>query len=53
VTLSIVLRFRSDQAPYVRERVWHPSQQILDLPDGGLELKFRAGGIFEIRRWIR
>lgn len=50
--VDIVLRFRADQAPYVRERQWHPSQQVTDLPDGGVQLAFRAGGSFEIRRWI-
>ncbi len=50
--IEIVLRFRSDQAPYVRERLWHPSQEIADLPGGKLQLTFRAGGPFEIRRWI-
>src|SRR3954454_11560822 len=50
--MEIVLHFRAEQAPYVRERMWHPSQQITDLPDGGVRLTFRAGGLFEIRRWI-
>ena len=50
--IEIVLRFRSDQAPYVRERLWHPSQEITNLPGGKLQLTFRAGGPFEIRRWI-
>lgn len=50
--VEIVLRFRTDQGPYVRERVWHPSQKLTDLPDGGVQLAFRAGGPFEIRRWI-
>jgi proteasome accessory factor B len=48
----IVLRFRSDQAPYVRERIWHPTQELKALPDGRLEMTFHAGGPFEIRRWI-
>ena len=48
---DIVLRFRADQAHYVRERIWHPSQKISDLPDGDINLAFRAGGHFEIRRW--
>ena len=50
--MDVVLRFRADQAPYVRERIWHPSQKLTELPDGGLQLQFRAGGPFEIRRWI-
>lgn len=49
---QIVLRFRADQAPYVRERFWHPTQQLTTLADGGLEMTFHAGGPFEIRRWI-
>jgi predicted DNA-binding transcriptional regulator YafY len=50
--VDVVLRFRPDQAPYVRERLWHPSQQMTELPGGGIQLAFRAGGPFEIRRWI-
>jgi len=50
--VRVVLRFRADQAPYVAERQWHPSQELKRLPDGSLELTFSAGGSFEIRRWI-
>jgi len=50
--MEVVLRFRSDQAPYVRERMWHPSQRLEELSGGGVQLSFRAGGPFEIRRWI-
>jgi proteasome accessory factor B len=49
---SVVLSFRADQAPYVAERQWHPSQKLKWLADGQLELTLRAGGLFEIRRWI-
>ncbi len=50
--MDITIRFAADQAPYVREREWHPTQVIRDLADGSIELSFRAGGIFEIVRWI-
>ena len=50
--MTVVLRFRPDQAPYVREREWHPTQLIKTLRDGRLEFTFRAGGTFEITRWI-
>lgn len=50
--MTVVVRFRSDQAPYVREREWHPTQNLRTLRDGRLELTFRAGGTFEITRWI-
>jgi len=50
--MTVVVRFRADQAPYVKERTWHPSQSFHDLPDGGLEMTFHAAGEFEIIRWI-
>jgi predicted DNA-binding transcriptional regulator YafY len=50
--VTVVLRFRADQAPYVREREWHPTQRLRTLKDGRLEMIFRAGGLFEITRWI-
>ena len=50
--MDVAVRFRQDQAPYVAERVWHPSQTIDPQPDGGIILRFRAGGRFEIARWI-
>jgi proteasome accessory factor B len=49
---NITVRFTADQAPYVRERQWHPTQRIRELRDGRLELTFRAGGTFEIIRWV-
>ena len=48
---TVVVRFSADQAPYVREREWHPTQKIRTLRDGRVELTFRAGGAFEIIRW--
>ena len=50
--MEVVVRFSADQAPYVKEREWHPSQRLKDLPDGRVELSFTAGGLFEIIRWI-
>ena len=41
-----------ERAPYVRERIWHPSQQVEEHSDGSLLLRFRASGEFEIVRWI-
>lgn len=49
---KVVVRFSADQAPYVREREWHPTQNIRTLRDGRVELTFRAGGAFEIIRWV-
>lgn len=49
---NVTIRFSADQAPYVHERMWHPTQQIRELPDGRIDLSFRAGGMFEILRWV-
>ncbi|HVN80107.1 MAG TPA: WYL domain-containing protein [Terriglobia bacterium] len=51
-SMQVVIRFRADQAPYVAEREWHPTQKVRHLKDGRLELIFKAGGLFEITRWI-
>ena len=50
--MDVVVRFAADQAPYVRERIWHPSQKLEELPDGRVVLSLRAGGFFEIRSWV-
>ena len=34
-----VLHFSADAARWVRAEIWHPKQQALELPDGGLELR--------------
>ena len=50
--MDVAVRFAADQAPYVRERIWHPSQRLEELPDGRVVLRLRAGGFFEIRSWV-
>lgn len=46
------LRFSPTLAPYIRERTWHPSQQISELADGGLELTFRCSASYEVTSWV-
>lgn len=50
--LRVVVRFDAAVADRVREREWHESQQVRDLPDGGLELTLRLGALAEVERWI-
>lgn len=38
----VVLEFSPRVAPYVRERAWHKSQQIEELPDGGVRLGMKV-----------
>jgi proteasome accessory factor B len=48
----VVIRFRPAVADRVREREWHESQELRDLPDGGLELSLRLGALPEVERWV-
>jgi proteasome accessory factor B len=49
---EVVLRFTPRAADYIREKKWHPSQQLLDLKDGGVELKMKLSSLSEVERWI-
>ena len=46
------MRFDSQQAPYIRERSWHFSQQIEELSGGALVVRFQTSGLGEIARWV-
>ena len=46
------IRFQPFAAQLVRERVWHHSQKIKELREGGLELELKLGSLEEIERWI-
>jgi proteasome accessory factor B len=48
----VVIRFSATVASRVREREWHESQELVDLPDGRLELRLRLGALPEIERWV-
>ena len=51
-SMDMVVRFTEDQAPYIRERTWHPSQKLEELEDGRVVLRLRAGGFYEIKSWV-
>ncbi len=50
--VAVAIQFDSFQARYIRERQWHPTQNIEEQPDGGLILRFRVGGLSEVKRWV-
>ncbi len=50
--VDVTLRFDAHQAPYIRERTWHPSQEIEAQDDGGIVMRFTTGAIGEVKRWI-
>jgi predicted DNA-binding transcriptional regulator YafY len=51
-TEEVRLRFDPSVAHRVREAVWHRSQRLTELPNGGVELAVRVAGIVEIRPWV-
>jgi predicted DNA-binding transcriptional regulator YafY len=51
-TVSIAIRFSPRQARWIRERKWHRTARVEERLDGGCELRFRAAGLGEIKRWV-
>jgi proteasome accessory factor B len=49
---TVVIRFTSAVAGRIREREWHESQEIRELPDGALELTLHLGALMEVEQWI-
>ena len=49
---EVVLQFSEFVADYIREKRWHPSQQLRELKDGRLELRLKLSGLEEIKRWV-
>ena len=49
---TVRVRFSAYQARWIRERRYHPSQEIEELPDGGLLLTLCVAGMAEVRRWL-
>ena len=45
---DVVWRFTPEAAPDARLYLFHPSQEMIDEPDGSLTVKFRAGGLREM-----
>jgi predicted DNA-binding transcriptional regulator YafY len=48
----IEILFDARIARYVKERVWHQSQQVRDLPDGGVILTLQVSNDWALRSWI-
>ena len=51
-SFDVVIRFNELVADYIREKRWHPSQKLVELKDGGVELRLTLSSLVEIQRWI-
>lgn len=49
---KVVIRFNELVADYIREKKWHESQRLIELKDGGVELRLKLSSLAEIERWI-
>jgi proteasome accessory factor B len=49
---EIVIEFDAWASALVRERKWHPTQQLQELADGRTRLTVRLAGLPEIERWV-
>ncbi len=49
---DIQIRFAAEVAHLIREKKWHRTQKLAELPNGGVELSLRLNHLAEIRRWI-
>ena len=51
--VTVQVRFTPYQSRWIRERIYHPSQTLAELPNGaGLILTMKVTGTFEVRRWV-
>jgi predicted DNA-binding transcriptional regulator YafY len=48
----VVVSFAPRIASYVRERTWHRSQKLQDLPDGGVRMTLNVSVDAPLRTWI-
>lgn len=48
----VVLAFNSAAADYIREKKWHPSQEIRELAAGAVELRLKLTSLEEVARWV-
>ena len=49
---EVVLQFEEGVADYIREKRWHNSQSLMELPGGGVEMHLRLGSLQEVQRWV-
>jgi proteasome accessory factor B len=49
---EVVLHFHENVVDYIREKKWHDSQELIDLPNGGLEMRLKLSSLAEVERWV-
>jgi len=49
---DIRVRFSRTVAPFIKEKNWHPTQEIKDLDNGSIELYLQLSHLSDIQRWV-
>ncbi|MBD2019225.1 WYL domain-containing protein [Leptolyngbya sp. FACHB-36] len=52
VPLPVSIWFDAPTAPYIRERRWHPTQELQEHPDGSVTLHMVVRGLNDLKRWV-
>lgn len=52
VPVPVAIWFDASTAPYIRERRWHPTQEIQEHSDGSLTLSMLVRGMNDLKRWV-
>jgi len=48
----VAVRFNNLVADYIREKRWHDSQELVELKNGGVELRMKLSSLPEVERWV-
>ena len=48
----VAIRFNHLVADYIREKRWHDSQELVELKNGGVELRMKLSSLPEVERWV-
>jgi predicted DNA-binding transcriptional regulator YafY len=51
-SFSVAIWFDPATAPFIRERRWHPTQDIEEHADGSLTLQMKTPGLNDLKRWV-
>ena len=51
-TFSVAIWFNAETAPFIRERRWHPTQEIEEHQDDSLTLRMEVPSLNDLKRWL-
>jgi proteasome accessory factor B len=49
---DVVIVFLPEVADFIREKRWHASQVLKELPSGAIEMRLKLSSLSEVQRWV-